>query len=184
MPLDDFPEALQAAARALLAYSAGEDSYRELISGFGELRPGTESHEKAVLFCCHAVRRVIYGWEALGCDGTLPEQGLTAVEQWVFTGAPVADNWTVDAPALRKGRRIVDCDACRAEPIASAVAELASFAQTADKEKGRSVLSDVAMAISEGIESPDSLEFGNWLVQVALPAAWELRKLSEAEIRL
>ena len=78
----------------------------------------------------------------------------------------------------------MDCDACRAEPIASAVAQTARFALTAASKDAAEVLCDVFSAISEGVYWPerDRMDFPKWVGTVAIPAALELRSLSEAEL--
>ena len=153
-----------------------------LIAAFGEGSVGDEIHRRAVLLCCMAARRVLWGWAAMDCDGNLPEENLKKVEEWIFGEESDLKSATVTAKAMRKGRIIGDCDACRVEPIAGTVASAALYALTRKPEDGADTLLDVLYAISEGIEQKDSLDFDSWLVTTALPAAWELRLLSDAEI--
>jgi hypothetical protein len=158
----------------------------QLIDAFGIQKIGDDAHRCATWLCVLASQKVLYGWAALECEGDLPSQTIEAVSKWVQEGIQPRD-WqllTTPAQARRKGRVIMDCDACRAEPIASAVAHTARFARTAAPEDAVQVLSDVFTAISEGVywSEGDPMDVQKWVGTVAIPAALELRSLSEAEL--
>jgi hypothetical protein len=152
-----------------------------LRESFGIARAGDEAHHRAVWLCVLAARKVIYGWAALECEGDAPAQAVEATARWVQSG--VAPDWgrlSLAAPAIRGGRVIGDCDACRAEPIAAAAAHTVRFAHTADAAE---VLFMVWCAIDEGVHGEGAMPFERWVAMVALPAAFELRSLSERELR-
>ena len=152
-----------------------------LIAAFGDGNIGDENHRRATLVCCMAARQVLWGWAAMDCDGNLPEENLKKIESWIFGEEADLKSATVPVKATRNGRIIMDCDTCRVEPIAGTVASAALYALTRKPEDGADALLDVLYAMSEGIEKDDSLDFDSWLVMVALPAAWELRLLTEVE---
>lgn len=184
MPL---PERLQQAARH---YVIGDDEddlelALEIIQGFGIPRHDGEVKRQVALLCVLAARRVLFGWTELGCAGDRPAAAIRAAWDWIHTGRISAD-WSahcVPAPAVYDGRIIADCDACRVEPIAAAAARTAYFITTGNPVDAALVLCDARGAALEGIESPDSLPFEEWITTVAIPAAFELRDLSETELR-
>ncbi|WP_395146620.1 hypothetical protein [Armatimonas sp.] len=158
----------------------------QLIDAFGIQEIGDAAHRCATWLCVLASQKVLYGWVALECEGDLPSQTIEAVSKWVHKGIEPMD-WQLlitPAQARRKGRVIMDCDACRAEPIASAVAHTARFARTAVSTDAAQVLCDVFSAISEGVywSERDPMDFQKWVGMVAIPAALELRSLSEADL--
>ncbi|WP_309723261.1 hypothetical protein [Armatimonas sp.] len=158
----------------------------QLIDAFGIQEIGDDAHRCATWLCVLASQKVLYGWAALECESDLPSQTIEAVSKWVQEGIQPRD-WqllTTPAQARRKGRVIMDCDTCRAEPIASAAAQTARFARTAASKDAAEVLCDVFSAISEGVywSERDPMDFQKWVGTVAIPAALELRRLSEAEL--
>ena len=158
----------------------------QLIDAFGIHEIGDDAHRCVTWLCVLASQKVLYGWAALECEGDLPSQTIEAVSKWVQEGVQPVD-WEPlcdPAEARRNGRVIVDCDACRAEPIASAAAYTARFARTAVAADAAQVLGDVFSAISEGVywSERDPMDFQKWVGTVAIPAALELRLLSEAEL--
>jgi hypothetical protein len=151
-----------------------------LIEAFGITGLGDMGHRRAAWLCVLAVRKVLYGWAELGCEGDAPAQAVEAVADWVQTGEvpPDLEPLCVPAPAIRNGQVIDDCDACRARPIAAAAARLASFARSGDPADAVDVLFLVWCTIDEGIHRPNDMPFGEWIATVALPAAYDLRALS------
>ena len=157
-----------------------------LIEAFGIGRVGDEAHRRSVWLCVLAARRVLYGWEALECEGDVPAQAVDAAANWVQTGIAPPDwrPFCIPAEPVRNGRIITDCDACRAEPIALAAAHTASFVTSAAESEAADTLFAAWCAVDEGIHWPDSMPFEPWIAVVALPAAYDLRPLTEHELRL
>jgi hypothetical protein len=157
-----------------------------LLLAFGDLRHDREAHRRAVWLCVLATRRVLFGWSELECEGNAPERAVSAAAKWVQTGRNPR-GWGrlfAPAPAIREGEVIGDHDACRAEPIASAAARTAIFVHTGDAIDGALVLREARGAAEEGVYWPDSMPFEDWTATVAVPAAYELRELTEEELRL
>jgi hypothetical protein len=182
---ESLPAPLRDAGLRYVTECESDDLAFQLIEAFGIAGVGDEGHRRAAWLCVLAVRKVLYGWAALECEGDAPDRAVDAVGSWVQTGAaPRA--WgplCVPAKAVRQGRVIEDCDACRAEPIAAAAAYAARFVQSADPSDAAEVLFSVWCAIDEGVHFPDEVPFAEWVVTVALPAAYGLRSLTEREFR-
>jgi hypothetical protein len=184
MPL---PERLQQAARRFVTGDDEDDLViaLEVIQGFGIPRHDGEVKRQVALLCVLATRRVLFGWTELGCAGEQPAVAIGAAWDWIHTGR-ISANWSahcVPAPAVHDGRIIADCDACRVEPIAAAAARTVYFITTGNPVDAALVLCDARGAALEGVESPNSLPFEEWIATIAIPAAFELRDLSEAELR-
>jgi hypothetical protein len=178
------PRPVRAAALRYATDRETDDLGMQLLEAFEIAAIGDVAHRRAVWLCVLAVRRVLYGWEALGCEGDKPNQVVDTVASWVKNGR-VPRDWAplcVPAVAVRDGRVVTDCDINRARPIASAAAHTARFAQSAALSEADEALFSVWMAMDEGVHWPDSIPFEEWLVTIALPAALELRDLSEQEL--
>ncbi len=179
------PEALRDAAIRYATSTESDELAPGLIETFGIVVAGDEAHRRAVWLCVLAVRKVLWGWRAMECKGDKPAVAIDATAKWVQTRIAPAD-WKplcVPAKAIRRGKRIVDCDTCRVGPIASAAALTARFALYANHLDAAEVLSQVWSSINEGIFWPDAMPFEAWVVTIALPASYDLRPLTEQELR-
>jgi hypothetical protein len=188
---ESLPVRLREAARD---YLSDDDSSEEdedspgvdlrLIEAFGSTQTGDTAHRQATLLCVLAMRRVLYGWAALECEGDAPERAVAAAEAWVLTGTtpPDWESLCVPALAIRDGEVTTDCDVYRAKPIAEGAASTARFAWTGNAPDGADALLNVFYAASEGVYRPDTMPYDQWLITVALPAAYMLQPLSEEQL--
>jgi hypothetical protein len=179
------PAALRDAAILYATDTKTEGLALRLIVAFGIAQLGDEAHRRAVMLCALAVRKVLYGWQALECEGHGPATAIEATENWVRAGTAPAD-WKPlcePAKAIRGGELIRDCDICRAGPIASAAALTARFAMHGAASDAADVLFNVWNSVDEGVHWPDSMAFEAWIATIALPAAYDLRALTEQELR-
>jgi hypothetical protein len=182
---NSLPAALRDVAMRYATDCDTDDLALQLIEAFGIGRLGDHAHRRAAWLCVLAARKVLYGWAALECEGDAPARAVEAVANWVQTGVSPRD-WgplCEAARAIRDGRVIEDCDKCRAEPIAAAAAHVARFARSGDPSDAVEVMFGVWCAMDEGVHWPKAMPFEEWVVTVALPAAHDLRSLTEQELR-
>jgi hypothetical protein len=174
------PKRLIEAANRFVAFDEEDDSdidvATNLILGYGIPKMEPDALRRGVALCLLGARRILHGWSLLGCEGNRPEQVLDHVARWIQTGeySPDWASLCLPAPALFNGRPIQDCDACRVEPIASAAARTALFAKTANPVDGAIALCDIRGAVLEGLDTDDDGGYENWLINVAVPAAYNL----------
>lgn len=95
---ESLPAPLQEAARQYVADDDSSDEDEDspgvdlrLIEAFGSTQVGDRAHRQATWLCVLAMRRVLFGWAALECEGDAPEQAVLATEAWVLTGAMPPD---------------------------------------------------------------------------------------------
>lgn len=184
MSADTIPQPLREAARQLAVSSNAEESFLALIRAFGHSPVGSLSQRRAAWLCILATNRIIPGWRAMDCEGDAPARAVETAAAWIRDGADPGQWESLCRPAVatRGGEKIDDCDACRAEPIASAAALTARFARFGEPADAAHALSEAWMAEDEGIRRPGSLPIEKWILQVALPAAWALRPLTDTEL--
>lgn len=155
-----------------------------LFEAFGITAVGDAAHRRAAWLCVLAVRRILDAWSAFRCEGRAPEVAVEAVAEWARGGTTPAD-WLPlckEAPAIRDGRLVTDCDENRVGPVARSAANAACFALTAEPKYGAEVLFEVWAADFHGIHALGAMPIEKWVADIALPAAWELRELSDAEL--
>lgn len=107
-------------------------------------------------------------------SGDTPEKTYRDLRNWLVDPTHTVDWESAQIPciALRDGERVGDCDACRLEPTANAVASTAFYLRTANPEKAVDVLRSTSAAFDEGCHSQDSPDrFEKWLVFNVLPRA-------------
>jgi hypothetical protein len=178
------PALVRDAALRYATDQATDDLALYLFESFGIIRVGDEAHRRAVWLCVLAAGKVIYGWDALKCEGDAPARAVEAAARWVESG--VAADWVLlstPAPAVRGGQVILDCDACRSGPIAAAAAHTARFVHSVAPAAAAEVFFNVWCAIDEGVHWLAVMPFEQWVATVALPAVFELRSLSDEELR-
>jgi hypothetical protein len=181
-----FPERLQQAAQR---YAIGDDDdltlALQVVQAFGLPRLDDEAKRRVAMLCILATRRVLFGWTEFECEGEQPATAIRVTLDWIRTGERSTGwpDYCLPAPPITNGYIIADCDACRVEPIASAAARTAYFISTGNPVDAALVLCDAQGAASEGVEYPNSLPFTEWIASIAIPAAFELRNLSEEELR-
>lgn len=128
-----------------------------------------------------AARRALPCWD-LYCDGRAPHEAVLAVREWLLTGV-APRNWKPHTkpglPAYR-GKRIVDCRECDTGSAASSAAQAARFAASRDPFNAVCALSDAHTAFDQSLLGR-SEEFDRWLLDVAVPAAYDCRELTSEE---
>lgn len=158
-----WPSDLRAAAHRYINSKEDESALADLL--------GNLAFDQTGWLCLDAASVVGPFWKEL-CDDNEPEQTLGELKLWMEDRSHSV-NWTrvtMPSVATRGGRPIVDDDACRAEPIAVAVASTASFLQTEDKSSAIEALLSASAAHNEGCR-PDELyaSFEERLVKDLLP---------------
>lgn len=140
------PERLQQAAQRFVTGDDDDDLALALdvILGFGLPQRDDGVKRRVAMLCVLATRRVLFGWTGLECEGKQPAIAIQAALDWIYTGELAVD-WPahcLPAPAIREGNIIGDCDACRAEPIATAAARTVYFIMTGNPVDAALVLCD------------------------------------------
>lgn len=167
----DLPAPVHQAAAEYLDCDDEVKAIEKLVRSFGDLELGTEAHEQVACLLLNTLSPIVIFWEFL-CDDDLPMETLRSLKAWYVDRSHEVD-WKLArqaAEARRDGEIIVDCDACRAEPIATSVAACASFLHGDGAEHAVEAICHADDAQSEGCW-PESEErsFQRWLVEVALP---------------
>lgn len=131
-----------------------------------------------------AARRALPCWE-LYCDRNTPHAAIEAIENWLVRGeAP--NSWQAlsepDPPTYR-GKLIIDCRYCDTSFAAAAAADAVRF--IISKEP---LIATSAISYADGAFDRSPLgkgdNFRNWLVDIAVPAAYQQRELSISEQNL
>ena len=166
----DLPAPVYQAAAVYLDCDDEVKAVEKLVRSFGDLELGTEGHEQVACLLLNTLSPIVIFWEFL-CDDDLPMETLRSLKAWYVDRAHEVD-WKLArqaAEARRDGEIIVDCDACRAEPIASAVASCASFLHGDGVEHAVEAICQADYAQSEGCwPASEERSFQRWLVEVAL----------------
>jgi len=173
----ELPQHIREAAVKYANCPDDDELIRELIVSFGPSTVGSDVHVQVSWLCVNAVQPIAPFWKAM-CDDDTPEQTLLKLRRWMNDRAQPVD-WELARRTLvgyRDGRRIEDCDACRVEPIAKALASCADYLHTAHLESAVETILEAWGAYSEGCW-PESEErpFERWAVEVAIPNAYHSR---------
>ena len=166
-----------------------------LLPAFGPFKPGDETHARLCWLCVNAVRMVRHCWDGIAENPDARDRLADLADllrgDWFLKGEGPEPDWaplTEAAVALRDGSMVNDCDACRVEPVAAAVARAARFARDGDVNAAAACLQSVQVAESEGCwwcdpTEPDAAneEFAPWFARRALPAAWRREELPPRE---
>jgi hypothetical protein len=170
----DLPAAIREAAHLYINNLDDEDSSEILVDAFGDAEPGSAAHRQLSWLCVNALTPIVPFWKLM-CDSDGPEQTLAALRRWLDDPATPVDWSAAGRPevALRDGEVVADCDACRLEPTAAAVAATATYLQSADASLAVAALDDACCAWSEGCHPEEkSQRFETWLVLNVLPKAF------------
>ncbi len=167
-----WPENVRQAAYAYVNSDDDESSLDDLIKSFGEPKPGSPAFRQIAYLCLMALEVVVPAWKEI-CDGNELEE--TTTELWKRLKDPDHEiDWRAACspkPALRHGQQIEDCDACRAEPLADAVASTASFLRTGNISNACDALASASAAHDEGCHPDDEFDsFQRRLVFSLLPS--------------
>jgi len=162
-----------------------------LLPAFGLFVPGDETHRRLCWLCVNATRMVLHCWDGIAENPDARDRLSTLAGvlrgDWFQKWDGPEPDWvplTNAAVAVRDGRTIGDCDACRVEPIATAVAHAARFARDGDLNDAAICLQHVQVAESEGcwwcdpaIPDAANAEFATWFALHTLPASWRCEEL-------
>jgi hypothetical protein len=173
----DLPERIRNAAFEYVNSFDDDEPIRKLIQAFGESTVGSEVHTQISWLCVNALQPIVPFWKAM-CDDDGPERTLADLRLWLKDRSHSVDWESARQPALAlcDGIKIEDCDACRAEPIAKAVANCADYLQTADTDAAVKTILHAWGAHAEGCWPQDEERpFERWFVEVALPNALRCR---------
>lgn len=177
---DGLPASVRRAAAAYLDSFDDEKAVRRLISSFGDCRAGSESHDQVSCLLLNALVPIAPCWTEL-CDDRVPVETHEQLMEW-FVDRNRAVHWDIVervAVARRNGQVIADCDACRAEPIARAVAACAKFIHHAEISHAVEAVSYADGAHAEGCwPNQEERSFQRWLVEMALPKAYRRELLA------
>ncbi len=175
-----FHEATQRYLREVHRTSNNENVALILLEPFGEMPVRGVDHQRATWLCIHATRRVLPAWLEFPCDNTEPVGALNVSVKWISAGVSPR-RWEQVCKAVHprsRGIPIYDCYAPMLSNVACAAALTARFARSAEVSAAGFALSCAWAASAEVAQPPGpALPFPEWLVTVALPAAYNLRKL-------
>ena len=173
----ELPEPIRKAAVEYVNSFDEDAPIRELIKAFGQADIGSQVHTQVSWLCINALQPIVPFWKAI-CDDDAPQQLLAELLRWM-NDRSYRINWeTARQPliARRDGLKIVDCDACRVEPIANALAHCAAYLQTANSDSAVKVILEAWGAHAEGCWSEDETRpYEQWFIEVALPNAYQCR---------
>jgi len=148
---EELPQRMREAAH-VYANSFGEDEpIRALIETFGEALVGSGVHTQVSWLCVNAIQPIVPFWKMM-CDDDAPERTLAELGQWLNDRTHPVDWESARQPAVARcdGLRIVDCDACRVEPIAGAVVCCADYLENGDIDSAVGAIFEAQGAKSEG----------------------------------
>ncbi|QDT14926.1 hypothetical protein [Alienimonas californiensis] len=184
-----FLEAFDAAHPDLEAEGRGD--VVRLLPACGPFEPGDETHRRLCWLCVNAARMVRHCWDEIAENPDARDRLAALADvlrgDWFLKGEGPEPDWaplTEAAVALRDGQKVFDCDSCRVEPVAAAVAHAARFARDGRLADAADSLRHVRWAADEGCwwhdpEEPQAADaaFAEWFVRYALPAAWRCQEL-------
>lgn len=162
-----------------------EDAALILLEPLGEITPRDLNHLRVGWLCIYATRRVLPAWLRLPCDNMEPIGAINVSMKWLTAGIPPHSWDQVCKPVHPRymGELLFDCLTPGLSGVAHAAAATARFARTAQLQHAVAALHSVWFATDEGCGPHRAdLEFPEWLVSVALPAAYNLRKLRRKEL--
>ncbi|MGV3484772.1 MAG: hypothetical protein ACO1RT_10170 [Planctomycetaceae bacterium] len=170
---DNLPAPVRRAATAYLDSFDDDMAVRRLVSSFGDFQTNPESHDQVSCLLLNALVPIVPCWADL-CDDRAPVETHRRLKEWYIDRARPVD-WE-DAEKIAVGRRngevISDCDACRVEPVARAVAACAKFIHKADVSNAVDAICNADYAHAEGCwPRQEERSFQRWLVEEAVPKA-------------
>jgi len=176
------PSIIQKCAEQLQSHRWGDERvFKELIAAFVSESAGEEARQRLAWLSMFAARRALPCWE-LYCDGEQPIRTVAALESWLVAGK-LPRSWAAfTEPALPRflGLRIDDCRECDTAAAADSAAWAARFASSGDLTYAVGALVQADGAFDESPLGRRE-QFRRWLVEVAVPAAWDCRELSRDE---
>lgn len=171
------PQRIRLAAHDYVNASDEESAAQALVASFGDSIAGALVHKQLSWLCVNGTSMVVPAWKYM-CDGNAAEETLNDLRTWLQDPAHSVDWASAVTPAVgrRGGVPVGDCDACRLEPIADAVASTARYLRSADPVDATAGLLSARYAYDEGCHSDEAPDrFEKWLVFEVLEAALDCR---------
>lgn len=168
----EWPEDIRLAAYAYTNSGDDESSLDDLICSLGDPQHRSLAFKQIAILCLKSLEVVVPAWKEI-CDDNELEETTSKLWRWLENPDHAVDWEAAREPraALRHGKKIEDCDVCRAEPLAEAVAATATFLRTSNIESAFDALSSVSAAHDEGCHPDDEFEsFQRRLVFSLLPS--------------
>lgn len=156
-----------------------------LVESFGDQPIGSLAHQHVSWLCLNVLKSVIPPW-AEACDHPTAEAIFNILLNYLRDGAKV-DNWSdlfIAPIPKRNGYRIGDCEAGMLESIADGIANTAKYLRHGQPHVASAVLDHAWVAQDEGawLHDRKSMSFDQWVVLVALPAAFDCREIDMTSI--
>ncbi len=185
----DLPVALQAAAHdyATDAIHAGDEpqcgndaNTRRLFAALGEVAMGNAAHRRVAALCVFALRRVLARQAAQPVEREL-QATVDQVARWIVVGQHGNECRGLACSSVPQSRGGTTCD--ENEVLCAAVAALARFCDSASEADALTALNGAAVC-----DNPEArwvrteMLFDDWVVTIALPAAWNLSELSNERL--
>ncbi len=175
----EIPHAIRLAAHRYINSLDEETAVSDFVASFGESETEAAIRQQLSWLCVNALSMIVPAWKHR-CDGNAAEDTFNDLQQWLQDPMHRVDWQTVTIPAvaLRNGNRVGDCDACRLEPIADAVANAARYLRSAGTANVTACLLSASYAYAEACHSRDTPDrFEEWLVFEALQPSLESKPL-------
>lgn len=178
----NIPQPIRLAAHHYVNASDDESAAQDLVASFGESIVGSIVHKQLSWLCINCISTIVPVWKFM-CDGNAVEETFNDLRRWLRDPMHPVDWKTAVKPAVgrRDGVQVGDCDACRLEPTADAVASTARYLQSAAQADATAALLSASYAYDEGCHAEDAPDdFKNWLVFDVLPAAFDCKPVPKA----
>jgi hypothetical protein len=162
----EIPFAIRVAASQYINSSDEDIAAADFVASFGKSVPSSEVHQQLSWLCVNALSMIVPAWKDM-CDSNAAEDTFNNLRRWLQDPTHRVDWETATTPAigLRNGERVGDCDSCRLEPTADAVANAAKYLRSAEPVHATNCLLSASYAYAEGCHSQDAPDrFEKWLV--------------------
>jgi len=176
------PSTVQKCAEQLQLRRGGDERrFKDMIAAFASESTAEDARQRLAWLSMFAARRALPCWE-LYCDDEQPIRTVAALESWLVAGKSPRSWDTFTQPALPRflGMRIDDCRECDTAAAADSAAWAAQFVSSGDVSHAAGAL-NCADGAFEHSPLGGREQFRRWLVEVAVPAAWDCRELSPDE---
>ncbi len=175
------PHDIRLAAHRYTNSNEEETSTAEFVASFGESVSDSTLHKQLSWLCVNALSMIVTSWKHM-CEGNEAEDTSNNLRRWLQDSTHPVD-WpvaTTPAIARRNGVPVGDCDACRLNPTANAVASAAKYLQSAHPDDATASLLSASYAYDEGCHSADAPDrFEKWLVFDVLQTSLECKPLDK-----
>ena len=183
VPLDSMPKHLPMDLRiaAHRYINSLEGNACDLLRSIFSSSKASNVHKQLSWLCVNSLSMIVPSWKRL-CEGTVAEESLNQLRNWLENPSYSVrwDAISIPRIAAKDGTPIADCDACRLEPIANAVANAATYLELGRLENASECLLSIHSAYEEGcrpLKAPNRFE--TWLVFHALRASLECKSIGD-----